>query len=222
MDRIIVRSNADMQRVLEWSEVLRGMAIELPFPEGEIEFVEEWILLKFRDEGEGIVSFSFSIHTDTDPKWRKVCDFVWDFTEDKVVELHISGAQGSTKALLGNVLIQDNTIGKLVGKFRGIMLFAVYYREDVMRTKIEKRIERSGSRKKAKRNGRRWLTLRNYIISDEMLSELPAPKKEWHGYAESFGVRGHFRRYSDGKVVWVRPYTKKGRNDKKGDREYIL
>jgi hypothetical protein len=211
-----------MQRVLEWAEVLQGMAIELPFPEGEIEFVEEWILLKFRGEGNSRVSFSFSIHTDTDPKWRKVCDFVWDFTEDKAADLKISGTQVSTKALLGNVLIEDNTIGKLVGKFRGIMLFAAYYREEVVRTKTEKRIESSVSRKKAKRTGRRWLTLKRYTISGEMLSELSAPKKEWHGYAESFGVRGHFRRYSDGRVVWIRPYTKKGRNEKKGDREYIL
>lgn len=57
MDRIVVRTIADMQRVIDWSKELRGMAIELPFPEGEIEFEEELILLKFRDEGANVVWF---------------------------------------------------------------------------------------------------------------------------------------------------------------------
>lgn len=220
MDRIIVRKNADMQRVLDWSEVLRGMAVELPFSDGEIEFQEEWILLKFRDRGDGVVDFEFWIHTDTNPDWGKVCDFGWNFVTDKMANLRIAGKL-EQKMSLGNVLIEDNTIAKLVGKFRAIMLFATYYREEVVRTKVVTRSV-AGNGKSGKRSNRRMLTMRKYTIGADMLSELPAPKKEWHGYAESFGVRGHYRHYKDGKVVWVRPFTKKGRNEKKSDREYIL
>lgn len=222
MDRIIVKTVADMQRVIDWSEQLRGMAIELPFPEGEIEFEEELLLLKFRDEGMNVVRFEMWIRKSENVEYREVCNWRYDFASDKCAELHIAGTP-EQKAGLGILLASDDTIGKCVRKFRTLMLFSAYYREDITRTKVVSRVG-GGTKKRSngKRSNRRSLTMRRYTIGSEMLSELPAPKKEWHGYAESFGVRGHFRRYRDGKVVWIRPYTKLGKNDKKSDREYIL
>lgn len=222
MDRIIVKTIADMQRVIDWSEELRGMAIELPFPEGEIEFQEELIVLKFRDEGSNVVAFQMWIRRDENSDSSKVCDWRYDFASDKCTELHIAGTP-ERKAGLGILLASDDTIGKCIRKFRALMLFTVYYREDIQRTKVVSHTNiKKKKRKGGKGSSKRTLITRRYTISSEMLSELPAPKKEWHGYAESFGVRGHFRRYQNGKVVWIRPYTKLGRNDKKSDREYIL
>lgn len=218
MDRIIVKTTADMQRVIDWSSKLTGMATELPFPEGEIEFVEELILLKFRDEGQSVVAFEMWIRKD---EYAEVCNWRYDFVADKCLELHIAGSPES-KMSLGMLLVSDDTVGKCVRKFRALMVFSAYYREDIQRTRV---VSRTGGKKKrsnGKRSNRRPLTVRRYTIGSEMLSELPAPKKEWHGYAESFGVRGHFRHYQNGKVVWIRPFTKLGRNEKKSDREYIL
>jgi hypothetical protein len=217
MDRIVVKTNADMQRVLDWSEELRGMAVELPFPEGEIEFSEELILLKFRDVGAQLVEFEMWVRGDV---YRKVVGWRSDLSSGVVQELHIAGDVQS-KSALGSLLLQDNTIGKCVAKFRGLMLFAAYYREDIARTKTWEWTDRP-ARKGGKGKNRRPLVTRKYVVSEEMLRELPAPKKGWHGYRESFGVRGHFRRYKSGKIVWIRPYEKKGREEKRGDREYIL
>lgn len=218
MDRIIVKTMADMQRVIDWSQELKGMAIELPFPAGEIEFQEELILLKFRDEGSNVVSFSMWIRKD---EYAKVCEWRYDFAGDKCLELHIAGVP-ENKMSLGLLLVSDDTVGKCIRKFRALMLFSAYYREDIQRTKVVTRTGGTKKRGNGKRSNRRPLTVRRYTIGSEMLSELPAPKKEWHGYAESFGVRGHFRHYKDGKVIWIRPFTKLGRNEKKSDREYIL
>lgn len=214
MDRIVVRTNADMQRVIDWADELRGMAVELPFSEGEIEFQEEELLLKFADEGSPFVGFEAWTHGNRLAEWRS------DLSSGKVEELHVSG-DGERKAYLSMILAMDNTVGKLVGKFRSLMLFSAYYREDIERTKKVSRTERPG-KKNNKRSNKRPLTVRRYTVSSELLSELPAPKKEWHGYRESFGVRGHYRRYQSGKVVWVRPYTKKGLAETKSDREFIL
>lgn len=218
MDRIIVKTLADMQRVIDWAEELRGMAIELPFSEGEIVFEEELVHLKFRDEGDGIVYFELYIG-DIDVK---VAEWRSNLNTGDMPELHICG-DGSKKMAMGLILAGDDTIGKCVRKFRALMLFSAYYREDIQRTRTVSRVNVGGS-KKGKRTGKvqRKLTIRRYEISEDMLTELPAPKKEWHGYRESFGVRGHYRRYKSGKVVWVRPYTKKGVMDKKSDREYVL
>lgn len=51
MDKVIVKTNTDMQRVIDWSEKLTGMAIALPFTTADIEFQDELITLRFRDEG---------------------------------------------------------------------------------------------------------------------------------------------------------------------------
>lgn len=213
MDRIIVRTNADMQRVIDWAEELTGMAVALPFSEGEIEFQEEEILLKFADEGAPFVSFEMWTAGKKIVGWRS------DLSSGDIPEIHVN-AEGEAKMGLSMLLIRDNTVAKCVGKFRALMLFSAYYREDIERTKKVSRIESAPKkRKNGKRSNRRPLVVRRYTVSSEML---PAPKKEWHGYRESFGVRGHYRRYQSGKVVWVRPYTKKGLADKKSDREFIL
>ena len=216
MDRIIVRTNADMQRVIDWAEELTGMAVALPFPEGEIEFQEEELLLKFTDEGAPFVGFEMWTHG------KKIVTWLSDLSSGDITEMHVSG-EGENRVGLCMVLASDNTVAKCVRKFRSLMLFSAYYREDIERTKTVSRTD--GNRKpgkKGKRSNRRPLIVRRYTVGAEMLSELPAPKKEWHGYRESFGVRGHYRRYQNGKVVWVRPYVKKGLADKKSDREFIL
>ena len=211
-----------MQRVIDWSEKLRGMAIELPFSEGEIEFSEELILLKFRDEGSNVVLFEMWIRRDAENEYAEVCEWRYDFADGKCTDLRLLG-RPENKPALAMLIVSDDTVSKCIRKFRALMLFSAYYREDIKRTRVVSRV--SGAVKKrsnGKRSNRRPLTVRRYTIGSEMLSELPAPKKEWRGYAESFGVRGHFRTYRSGKVIWVRPYTKAGRNEKKSDREYIL
>jgi hypothetical protein len=64
------------------------------------------------------------------------------------------------------------------------------------------------------------LTVRKYTVSEELLSELPAPKRKYEKHTESFGVRGHYRRYKSGKTVWVRPFVKGAGN--KNDKEYFV
>lgn len=216
MDRIVVRTNADMQRVIDWADKLTGAAMALPFPEAEIEFQEEEILLRFRDEGAPVVWFECEM------AGRKVVEWRSNLDTGEIPELHIAGS-GDTKIKMSMILASDNTVAKCVRKFRALMLFSAYYREEVMASKVVSRVAKPPrSNSKGKKNNRRMLTVRRYMIGSEMLSELPAPKKEWHGYRESFGVRGHYRTYSSGKTVWVRPYTKKGLADKRSDREYIL
>lgn len=231
LDRIVVRTNADMTRVLEWANELHGLAVELPFLEGEIEFQEEEILLKFRDEGNGVVSFEMDMCQNymawgkEEPDWIKVASWRSNLESGEIMDIEVSGG-GSRKSDILWLLAKDNTVWKCVAKFRAIMLFSAYYREEVQRSQVV--VKRGGSgtgsakRKAKKRSNRRPLTLRKYVIGSEMLSELPEPKGAWKGYAHSFGVRGHFRKMKNDKVIWVRPYTKKGRDEKRGDREYIL
>ena len=222
MDRIIVKANADMQRVIDWAAELTGEAMALPFPEGEIEFQEEGVLLKFREESSPWVEFElFGMRSDG--VYVKIVDFRGDVEAVKVADVRIA-AVGEQAKVVRALLLADGTPIKGIRKFRALMLFAAYYREDLERTKVTGGGTKGVSEKRMNRRARRRLGIRRYTVSAEMLSELPEPKdkREWRGYKESFGVRGHYRQYKSGKRVWVRPYTKHGRTDKTSDREFIL
>lgn len=212
MDKIIVRTNADMQRVIDWADRLVGAQIKVAFPEAEIEFQEEDILLRFRDEGQGIVWF------EAEMAGRKVVEWRSNLETGGVEDL-IVAAEGEKKALMSMVLASDNTVAKCVRKFRALMLFAAYYHEEVQRTRVVERTAKPGkNRKSGKRSNRRMPTVRKYTVGGEMLNELP---RKYERHTESWGVRGHYRTYKSGRVVWVRPYTK-GDAEKRNDKEYFV
>ena len=212
MDRIIVRTNADMTRVIEWADRLTGVPVKPVFPEAEIEFQEEEIVLRFRDEGESVVWF------EAEMAGRKVVEWRSNLETGGIEELRIA-AEGERKAGMAILLARDNTVAKCVRKFRALMLFAAYYREEVERTRVVSRIEKPGkNRKNGKRGNKRMLTVRRYTIGSEVLGELP---RKYERHTESWGVRGHYRTYKSGKTVWVRPYTK-GEKVGRSDREYYL
>lgn len=211
MDRIIVRTNADMTRVIEWADKLTGVPVRPVFPEAEIEFQEEDIVLRFRDEGESVVWFECEM------AGRKVVEWRSNLDNDSIPELHVAGV-GDRKAKMSMILAMDNTVAKCIRKFRALMLFAAYYREEVERTKVVERRSNPKKRNARKGSNRRMLTVRRYMIGSEVLSELP---RRYERHTDSWGVRGHYRTYKSGKTVWVRPYTK-GKDDGRSDREYYL
>lgn len=222
MDKIIVKANTDMERVMDWAEKLEGMAIVLPFSEAEIEFVEELTLLKFKETKYPFVQFEMLIHSNEGDPFHRLVSWTSNLEDGTVAEVSIAG-DGLQKAQLAMMIAQNEIIQKSVTKFKALMLFSVYYREEVERTKTVRRTVTTHS-KSGKRKGshRKPLTIRTYTVSNEMLSELPPPKRERKGYRSSFSVRGHYRKLKNGKFTWVRPYVKKGIAETKADNEYIL
>ena len=201
-----------MTRVIEWADRLTGVPVRPVFPEAEIEFQEEEIVLRFRDEGESVVWF------EAEMVGRKVVEWRSNLETGGIEELRIA-AEGERKAGMAILLARDNTVAKCVRKFRALMLFAAYYREEVERTRVVSRIEKPGkNRKNGKRSNRRMLTVRKYTIDSETVNELP---RKYERHTESWGVRGHYRTYKSGKTVWVRPYTK-GDLSVRNDKEYFV
>lgn len=212
MDKIIVRTNADMQRVIDWADRLTGVPVRPVFPEAEISFEEEDILLRFRDEGESLVWF------EAEMAGRKVVEWRSNLETGGIEELRVA-AEGEKKAQMSMLLMMDNTVAKCVRKFRALMLFAAYYHEEVQRTRVvERKNLGTKNRKNGKRSNRRMLTVRKYTIGSEVLSELP---RKYERHTDSWGVRGHYRTYKSGKTVWVRPFVK-GNAEKRNDKEYYV
>lgn len=216
MDKIIVRTNADMTRVIEWADRLTGVPVKLAFPEAEIEFQEEEIVLRFRDEGESLVWFECEMAGRNVVEWRS------NLETGDIPELRVA-AEGEKKAKMSMILAMDNTVAKCVRKFRALMLFAAYYREEVERSRVVERSVKPGKKRSgsSKRGNKRMLTVRKYTIGSEVLSELPDVKRRYERHTESWGVRGHYRTYKSGKTVWVRPFVK-GNAEKRNDKEYYV
>jgi hypothetical protein len=211
MDKIVVRTNADMQRVIDWADRLTGVPVKLAFPEAEIAFEEEDILLRFRDEGDSVVWF------EAEMAGRKVVEWRSNLETGDIEDLRIA-AEGEKKVGMAILLARDNTVAKCVGKFRSLMLFAAYYREEVMASRVVSRVAKPRKNGSPRKGGKRMLTVRRYTIGSEMLSELP---RKYERHTESWGVRGHYRNYKNGKTVWVRPYVK-GELNKRNDKEYYV
>lgn len=211
MDKIIVKTNADMTRVIEWADRLVGVPVNVVFPEAEIEFQEEDIVLRFREESPGLVWF------EAEMAGRKVVEWRSNLDDGSIPELRVC-AEGEKKIGLSLLLARDNTVAKCVRKFRALMLFAAYYREEVERTKVVSRVAKPRKSGSPRKGGKRMLTVRKYTVGGEMLNELP---RKYERHTESWGVRGHYRTYKSGKTVWVKGYTK-GDLSKRSDREYYV
>lgn len=223
MDKIIVKSNTDMQRVIDWAEKLNENAIVLPFQSAEIEFQDELITLRYDGKEYPAVSFELYFQNENSGKNVKTASWLSNLETGEIDNLHIEVDDPVRKAQISMVLMSDNTIGKCISKFKALMLFAAYYREEIEHTKTIRRTAKNksngGKRKAAQK---RHLTIRSYTVSNMMLNELPTPKREWHGYKSSFTVRGHYRKLKTGKIIWIGPYTKVGNETKKHDKEYVL
>lgn len=223
MDKIIVKSNTDMQRVVDWAEKLNENAIVLPFQSAEIEFHDELIALKYDGKEYPVISFELYFQNESNGKNMKAASWSSNLKTGEINNLHIEVDDPVRKAQISMVLMSDNTIGKCISKFKALMLFASYYREEIERTKnVRRTTENKSCGSKRKMAQKRHLTIRSYTVSNTMLNELPTPKREWHGYKSSFTVRGHYRKLKNGKIVWIRPYTKAGIETKKHDKEYVL
>lgn len=215
MDRIIVRTNAQMEAVMEWSKGLEGAPIMLAFPEGEIEFREELSLLKFRDEGAPWVWFELWIHGSEDAEYARLVSWRVDLNEWKFKDVSVAG-EGMPKIELSMMLSKHEVLPKSVAKFCGLMLVATHHREEVERTKVVERRVLPGKRHGGKGSGKRMLTVRRYSLPER----LDRPTRKYEKHTESFGVRGHYRHYKSGKVVWVSPYVKG--NGGRSDREFYV
>jgi hypothetical protein len=188
-----------------------GAQIKVAFPEAEIEFQEEDIVLRFRDEGESLVWF------EAEMAGRKVVEWRSNLETGEIPELRVN-AEGEKKVGLSLLLARDNTVAKCVRKFRALMLFAAYYREEVERTKVVSRVAKPRKSGSPRKGGKRMLTVRKYTVGGEMLNELP---RKYERHTDSWGVRGHYRTYKSGKTVWVRPFVK-GNAEKRNDKEYFV
>lgn len=214
-DRIIVTSNARMERVLDWYfdnfKWLDREKFLAPMESGVVELCEEQIEFTFESKGSWV---EMAVYITVKPNLPPVVMFDYDPATTELRNRRIApmGSQPVVdQELLSVLLSMDDTCRKEARKYHALMLFVAYYREEV---KVEQRIERRPAKhKKKKRTAqvRQPLIRRIYTVTDFDSTALVKPEQAKRGYTKpdhEVNVRGHLRRYKSGKVVWVKPSVK--------------
>lgn len=211
-DRIIVKGNARMERVLDWYfdnfNWLDREKFLAPMESGVVELCEEQIEFTFESKG-GTVEIV--VYVTARPNLPPVVAFDYDPETTEIKNRRIA-PEGSMTAVdletLRVLIASDNMCRKEARKYHALMLFMAYYREVV---KVEHRIEnRPQKHRKKGKKARRVLPLvrRIYTLDEVDVDALPKPEQAKRKYTKpehEVNVRGHLRRYKSGKVVWVQP-----------------
>lgn len=227
-DRIIVKSNAKMQMVLDWYfanfDQLDREPFLAPMEAGIVELQEEQIEFTF-EKKENVVEII--VYVTAKPRVPAVVSFDYDPTTTQILNRKVdpSGLLKGTKLMeLSFLVSMDDMCRKEAQKYHSLMLFMSHYREYIS---AEKRVtKRPVKQKKKGRVAKRPQPLisRVYLLTDfhaEDLHGAETMKRHYTKPDHEVSVRGYYRHYKSGKTVWVRPSVRyKGKN--KQPKEYEL
>lgn len=211
-DRIIVTSNDRMKMVLDWyyenKDWLSKEEFHAPLDAGVIELQEEEIEMTFETKGSIV---EIAIYPAAKPNLPAVVTF--DYNPQTWIANNYRIAPHLPKErrdVLRIVLMQDKTDMKEAIKYHVLMLFMAYYREIV--TVEDRGIRTKHEAKKLQKDRTKPLPLirKAYVIEefDGKTLRLPGQKRKYTEPEHEVNVRGFWRHYKSGKVVWIKPFSK--------------
>ena len=107
--------------------------------------------------------------------------------------------------------LQSGDIQSIITVYASLCAFIVYHVPEAAPA-AERRQDRPKKRCKGKKQRRREAI--TYILKSSASGPYITRRGQHRSPAGTFTVRGHYRRYRDGRTVWIAPYTK-GTGDKK-------
>lgn len=225
MDIITVKTAEDAEKIASWASdflnasgaALNGFqcpfvkgVVDLPFMQTALDFVSDaesgGIFFKIRFQAkelqkpEYIGDFSLSLR-DKERPFDLFCG-KWILGADRKKEFMMTCAT----------------------YWLALMLLALYYRPEFERTRQSTEATK-GAAKKGKKGKKakppKMLYTRKYIIDGGIVGELPKPVRHHAKPDHEFSVRGHFRTYSSGKCVWIKPHIRCQGRGQSGNNHYI-
>ncbi len=185
MDKIIL-SSADVQTLLTW----RDQNIELvrqapaPFKAILLDFPETKIQVKAINDA-GRITFYISVN---------------GARLGKITGLHLPGAY--FKIYKDTTGLKRDDVQSVITVYISLMALIVFHDP----TPAPGAKSTTGKKNKAKQ--RQKTKGKTYILKrrgGDPIVTTPGTRAKPAG---AFGVRGHYRRYKDGRTVWIKPYTK--------------
>lgn len=217
LDRIVVETNAKMERVILWYQEnkkwLDQEEFHAPMESGCVVLQEEQIEFTFESKSDTVVEIMVYANGYDTPA----------FTFDYNPFTHAYGnhrfpghLSSERKKWMEQLINFDRMDYKESLKYHALMQFAAHYEEIV----VVKDLRRTSQTKKAsKRLGKsarrpKPLVRKTYVVMDFEDSQLG--KRHYTKPVHEVSVKGFYRTTKSGKRVWVRPFTK---YKDKGDRQ---
>lgn len=184
---------------------------------GVVDLEEEGIEFTFETKGAKVEIAVYSLEK---PDIPPVVTFDYDPIDGKVKNHRFpSHLTEKRRKMLRTVMIMDETDRKEALKYVALMQFIVYFKEVV---KIEEHGTRTRHQAKMMRKDRTKplpLVRKKYVIEDFDKEKLPRldGKRKYTKPDSEVNVRGFYRHYKSGKVVWIDPqvrYKGKGKKQK--------
>ena len=230
MNRIIVRTNKDMDDISDYivksvKNALPGWdpeeTLQVPFEKGEFCLAEELVNAKFECVDSDTVSFEVFVGRETqyfgkfnlDISDRDGMDRLY-FDDESVANRH----DESTDPIYSD---KELFYSEIARKWLAVMMLATRYRPEFERQQRKTEAKKTAKKAKGRRRREKTIYIKQYVLSGDFTSSLPKIHRSYTKPTQEYGVRGHYRRYKSGKVVWVRPHTKCRGRGEKAESTYI-
>lgn len=221
-DRIIVETNAKMEKVIQWylanQEWLDKEEFHAPMESGLIVLQEESIEVTFETKSDTAVEIAVypqgvdrpAVTFDYNPKEQSYSNYRYP--------QHLSEGR---RRILALTMKYDRTDYKESIKYHSLMMFAVHYTDIV---KVDESQSKARTKKEVKRLRRSTnrpvpLVRKTYMIDDFQSEKLRLPGEK-RGYTKpehEVSVKGFFRTSKNGKRSWIKPHTRyRNKGNKKG------
>lgn len=223
MTRIVIKTYKDADDILNWAisylktlPPFEQVEFHPPFTEGDILFEEENARMHFKylDGGDVILKVYLKKYV------GYFCKYKYNYSTMEITDVHYHKKVNRSFAEQYR-REKGDTLAKYAILWFSLMLMAVYYRPEVEKTKQEespKPKRKSGKKHKQRtKDAIHSLCPTTYIIGTAVVKGLP---KHHRKPDHEFSVRGHYRHYKSGKVVWIPEHQRCVGKGKERDKIY--
>jgi hypothetical protein len=218
LDRIVLKKRDELGTIIKWSfdnlDIIREFTTaEYPLTKGviQIEYPRAEVLFSVAGRFVTIGLFYYGEHYLT---------FLWD-SEDthneniKIMQIESPEEWGQEKV--------DQYIKESILTVNGMMAYMVHFRQDVESTTTRKQVVKKDKKGKKKQNTR-FIKIGYHYVTPKERPKAPADgeRRQYERQAESWSVKGHFRKYKSGKEVWIKPQVRGKKSGERKAKNYVI
>ena len=214
MNRIVVKTKKDMDDISDYVlKSIRNAAsgwdpketLRIPFEKGEFSLDEELVNAKFECVNSDTVSFEVFVGEEMQYFGKFNLDIsdrdgldILDFDS----EADTSRYDESTDPKYSN---KELFYGEIAQKWLTVMVLATHYRPEFERNRKVTEAKKTVRRTKKGKKQVKTIYTKQYVLSGDFTMTLPKIQRPHSKPSHEYSVKGHYRRYKSGKVVWIKP-----------------
>ena len=215
IDRIVITTYERFEIIIKWylnnKELLDEIEFISPLKKGFVESKAEGFDFAFEVKGRTVHIDAYEtaqnnliIGFDYNPYTKKTTNLIYHCPKNQI-------------PLWRGFITGDNSLYKLSIKYHSLMEFMNHYRQYVIKDESKPKAALKENKPRKKYNHSNSLIRKTYLVDGFKKKDIKNIDGKIHHSSPSyeFDVRGYYRHYKSGKVIWVDGFTKcKGKGQK--------